>query len=358
MNLAFTKQLAEQLEILCAQSETPRGLPASVLKIIYEKKWFKLFVPKAMGGLQWSLKEALMLEEQLAKIDGSLGWTVTLCAGANFFAGYIDAKVAAKIFSNNKVCFGGSGAATGIAQKINEGYIVNGFWKYATGNPHLTHFTANCVIHQNGQPVLTPNGMPLIQSFFFKKEEVKVYEDWHTMGLKATASNSFSVSNLKVDADRSFVIDAKCSKLPHPIYQYPFMQIAETTLAVNVLGMARHFIALAIDIFTERRKILHRENVDKGEKKLKQYQGKIDVLATEIYQLVSVSWEELLSRQRVSVRTAKCISVVSKKLANVCRMGVAEVYPYCGLAATSEGSAINRVFRDMFTASQHGLLTS
>ncbi|MCH5682917.1 hypothetical protein LWM68_00655 [Niabella sp. W65] len=47
----------------------------------------------------------------------------------------------------------------------------------------------------------------------------------------------------------------------------------------------------------------------------------------------------------------------SRELVNQCRTAVTAIYPYCGLAATHPSSDINRVFRDIFTGSQHGLLT-
>jgi hypothetical protein len=38
------------------------------------------------------------------------------------------------------------------------------------------------------------------------------------------------------------------------------------------------------------------------------------------------------------------------------RHAVDALYPYCGLVAASADSAINRVWRDFHTASQHALL--
>src|SRR5947209_17627377 len=100
------------------------------LDIIYKHKWFKLFVPKEYNGLALSLPEGLRVEEALATIDGSLGWTVTLCSGATMFIGYLDQDIAQEILANEKVCFGGSGRASGVAKINNDGYKVSGLWHY------------------------------------------------------------------------------------------------------------------------------------------------------------------------------------------------------------------------------------
>src|SRR3954463_16517682 len=100
---------------LCQQAaiaEQNGTLTAKQLDIIYKEKWFKLFVPKEYGGLELSLPEGLRIEEALATIDGSLGWTVTLCSGATMFIGYLDQDIAKVIYADDKVCFGGSGRAS------------------------------------------------------------------------------------------------------------------------------------------------------------------------------------------------------------------------------------------------------
>src|SRR5690606_14262993 len=112
-----------------------------------------------------TLPQAVRLEEALAWADGSLGWTLTLCAGANWFAGFLDSGLAKEIFADKKVCLAGSGAATGTAEVIPEGYLLHGKWRYATGAPHATMITANCVITEDGKPLLNIDGSPVIKAF-------------------------------------------------------------------------------------------------------------------------------------------------------------------------------------------------
>ena len=353
--LQLTKKEIVEIKRLCAVSEQKAKLTPALLNIIYKKKWFKLFIPKQQGGLALSLPDALQLEEELAYIDGSLGWTVTLCAGANFFVGFLEQKKAGKLFHAKNICMGGSGAATGIATKTKDGYIVTGRWKYATGSPHLTHFTANCIIEKNGKEVLQEDGSPLIRSFYFKRSEVKVHKEWKAMGLKATASHSYSVNKLHVKAERSFLIDAAHATLKHPVYTYPFMPFAETTLAVNTLGMTHHLLdEAAIALKQKKLNGLQFQLADEAVQTAKQ---EINTMQLAFYNSVEQSWNELLTKKRLTQKTTKNISRVSRQLVKLCRTHAASVYPYCGLTATTQASELNRVFRDMFTASQHALLT-
>ena len=355
--LALNKERVDVLRKLCKEAEKKGSLSNAVLKIVYEEKWFKLFLPKVYGGLELGLPEALRYEEQLAYIDGSLGWTVTLCAGANLFAGYIHNPKAISIFSSPKVCFGGSGVVSGVATKMKGGYIVNGFWRYATGAPHLTHFTANCTIEEDGQPLLNEDNSPVVRSFFFNKKDVTIHEDWDTMGLIATAGHSFSVKNLKVPFGQSFIIDPAYASLTDLIYQYPFMPLAESTIAVNTLGMARRFTELALEIIAERQSKIGDAASNMAIARINKEQQKTTQLAEQLYKWVETSWDELITKGQLSRKSISRIGDSSRQLVNHCRTAVTAIYPYCGLAATNISSDINRVFRDIFTGSQHGLLT-
>jgi len=338
----------EMLRQEAPAAEQQGSLTERQLALIYQEKWFRLFVPEALGGLQCPLPEALQLQERLAGIDGSLGWTITLCAGAAWFVAFLDESLAQEIFSSPKVCLGGSGAASGRAVKEGNGYRISGQWRFATGAPHLTHFTANCQLWEGNQPLTRPDGSPLIQSFIFKQEEVQVVDDWRAMGLVATGSHTFRVQDLWVPATRSFIIDAALSRLDHPVYHYPFLQFAEATLGVNYCGMSLQFLALAGNILlSNKNSALHRLHHAATTKILAERERFYKAIEASMRQESSKTEESALMHQ---------VSQACRALVTVCREAVAAVYPYCGMAGADTQTALNRVWRDLHTASQHALL--
>jgi len=341
----IAEELVHQLRNLSDRAEVDGRLIPEQLDIIYNQRWFKLFVPRCYGGLELTAPEGIRLEEELAWIDGSLGWTVTLCAGANLFVGYMQQPTAQALFADRTVCLGGSGHASGTATLADNGYRVSGKWRYATGAPHLTHFTANCIVEHDGETVLDKAGNPVVKSFFFAKDDVRIVEDWPAFGLRATASHSFEVSDLWVDETHAFVIAPQYATLDQLIYQYPFLQFAEATLAANTLGMARHFISCAEDLIKDPMVKLA-ENV----------QAKLSDTSASFYQAVDTSWSELVEKGQPSSAVLHTVSDQSRKLVRLCHELVTLLYPYTGLAAADASTEINRIWRDLFTASQHSLL--
>ncbi len=318
-----------------AEAEAAGRLTAEQLSIIYRNGWFKLFVPLSYGGLELALPEAVRLEEELAYIDGSLGWTVTLCAGANLFVGYIDQALAPSIFKDPNVCLGGSGQASGIAREDRGGYRISGRWQYATGAPHLTHFTANCTLGET----------EAIKAVVLPRNEVHVHEDWNAFGLRATASHSFGVDDVWVDAAQVFTIAPEQATLTQPIYRYPFLQLAEATLAVNTLGMARHFL-----------ECMSATASGQGQEMAQVAADRLALMRVTFYETLDESWDELCTCGTMGPETLLSVSDRCRVAVKAARTLVMEAYPYAGLAAADRSTELNRIWRDLFTASQHSLL--
>ena len=342
-----------------AQAEKLGSLLPEWIAEIEREKLFQLFVPKRLGGLGLTLSQGLMVEEKLAKLDGSLGWTVTLCAGALWFVGFLDQKLIEETFPNTQLCFAGSGHVGGRAVKTEKGYRVSGHWTYASGALHASHLTANCEIWENGEPVMDSNGEPLIYAFILKKEEVRILDSWHYMGMIATGSYAFDCENIDVSFQRAFQILPESASLPDPVFQYPFLQLAEATLAVNILGISLHLQELIRESFWKRNEKKHF-----SEKQLAYANQLFEDTAVQLgegkvalYGAVEKSWSELERDGAIKDKTLQEVSKASRALVQVARTCNASIYPLAGLEAAKSDSELNRVWRDFKTVSQHSLLT-
>ena len=344
----LSPELIKELRQYSIAAEAQGKLLDKQLQIIYQQKWFYLFVPENRGGLALSLPEAVRLEEEIAYVDGSLGWVVTLCAGAAMFVGFFSIELADEVFSDQNICIAGSGQVNGIAEKTDQGFIINGTWPYASGAPHARYFTANCMLEPEG----------VVKSFLFKRNEVTLHPQWKYLGLHATAGFSFSVKDLPVPFTRAFIIDPANAVLKNPVYTYPFLQLAETTIAANLAGMCHYFIDLAEEIFinkitsNERSKAIR----NKGLELINLALVEMEEMRKNFYEALDRSWILHTSTNQITTCELSEVSEKSKLLAKNCRKLVNDIYPYCGMDAAKTDTAINQVWRNINTASQHSLL--
>jgi alkylation response protein AidB-like acyl-CoA dehydrogenase len=328
-----------------AAAEAAKKLHDRQLEIIRDRKWFKLFVPAPWGGLGLTLAQALELEEALAWADGSTAWVVTLCGGAGWFAGFVDPAIRDGLFAAPESCLAGSGAVAGTAEAAGDGYLVNGVWPYASGAEHATAFTANCLLTRGGEPLTDDTGARQVAAFVFSREEVTLQRTWNSVGLAATGSHAFAVRQLTVPARRRFHLEARHATLPDIVYQYPFLQLAEATLAVNLSGLGVRFLELAADFIPEQ-----------AGAALAAAQGRLDAARRALFAAVGESWRVLRDGETIPAQGLAQVSDASRQLAVVARESVDAIYPLCGLRAADLCSEINRVWRNLHTAGQHALL--
>lgn len=310
---------------------------SEILKGIEKENLWNLWVPKSYGGLEASLSEGLQKLKTLAYTDGSLGWTVTLCSGANYFIGNLKKEVADDIFLNSKIpILGGSGGVFGTAEKVEEGYKISGKWRYATGAPYLSHFTLNAKIMSAGKEEMESDGSAKIRSFVIPKENVQIIPDWNTMGLIATATHSFEVN---AEIEEKYVFQYNHFYLPQSIFKIPFFIFADITLWVNYLGMAEHFLE-------EAQTILPKVALSDLERMVSTTNRDVFQFSEEIE--TTIQQEKVFTEDYIQ----KVHSCAVASVSSISRL-IIDIYPKLGIKASRNDHQLNQIFRDYFTATQH-----
>ncbi|MGD1318316.1 hypothetical protein [Chryseobacterium sp. 2R14A] len=313
-------------------------VPSEIITQIHRDRLLQIWVPNRYGGLGLRLREGLSVLFNWSKIDGSLGWMLTLCSGANFFSRNLKPEIANELFSNSKTCFGGSGMIGGTAEKQTDGtFLINGLWHFATGAPHLSHFTLNAKLTENGNPLLDESGSEMIRSFIIPKNEAKIIPNWKSMGMKATGTYSFAVENVKVSEDYSFIYDEFFTD--DVLDKIPFRIFADLTLLANYIGMASHFSEEAVKIRPNLGLKLFNKMINDDLEKAFQFADEIEDLLNDFEVINSEKQSEIHNFATALVETLS--------------HQILEIYFQLGIKASHTDSAVYQVFCDYFTATQH-----
>jgi alkylation response protein AidB-like acyl-CoA dehydrogenase len=176
----------------CRAADAAGWLTPAQQALIHEQDWLRMLAPRACGGAELALPEAVRLEEAIALQDGSMGWVVTLCAGAGWFAGFLAPGLARAILATPDVCLAGSGA------------------------PMATHFTLNAVLRERGTVLADDAGKPRIRAFVVPASHVTVESTWGSIGLRASASHAYRIDGAWVPAVHGFTIDPAAATAPGP----------------------------------------------------------------------------------------------------------------------------------------------
>jgi alkylation response protein AidB-like acyl-CoA dehydrogenase len=335
-------------------------LHEEVLSLIYKNKLLQLLVPKFCGGLEWDLPNVVTLLEALAWADGNVGWCVNLGAGANMFAGYFSKNTAQSIFNSSQIWCAGSGAISGTAKKTSDGYIVSGYWKYASGSVHATHFTANAWLFNETNQYIRENGERVFRSFIVPKENVTILDTWNVTGLKATSSNDFKVKEILVPEDHAFSLIKPLPFAKGPLYHFPFDVLAIVNMACMPTGIALHFIDLFRELLQQKKPLYTDMTLDKNEavmSLLEETTNRFYIARRKMYETLEKAWVSYEKGNKADQHALDQLVQRSKAAAQMARNVIFKLYPSCGMNIIFSNSELNKVWRDMAVASQHYLLS-
>jgi indole-3-acetate monooxygenase len=135
------------------------------------------------------------------------------------------------------------------------GYRVTARWAFASGSHHASWLGCHVpVIEADGKPLPHADGTPVIRTMLFPKSATKFTDIWHTIGLRGTGSDEYSVKDLFVP--EAYSIDV-LSRRDTPageqrlLYRFSSLSLYAAGFAGVALGIARgmldDFIELARD---------------------------------------------------------------------------------------------------------------
>ena len=204
------RALAPMLAAASDEIEERRQLPEYVVEALIEGGFFRLLLPRSLGGAELDPVTYVQVLEEIAKADPSTAWCLGQNSGCSMTAPYLDPAVAREIFGPPRgiLAWGPElpGAGRGVA--VEGGIRVTGRWGFATGSRHATWLGAHVPIFEpDGTPRLNPNGRPFVRTVLFPKTSAEIIDNWQVIGLRGTGSDSYRVEDLFVPQKHTFSRD-------------------------------------------------------------------------------------------------------------------------------------------------------
>ncbi|MGE7842847.1 acyl-CoA dehydrogenase [Lysinibacillus sp. NPDC093712] len=345
MNILEIKERALEIEQL-------GKLPQDILEVIYEQQLFKLFIAKDLGGKDLDLLEGIKVFQRMSAIDGNFGWLVTIGTGGNLFIPTLNQEIGEKIFSPSDAVIAGSGYPNGTAVKKDGGYTVTGQWKFCSGADYATTFTMNCFIKEDG--IMTDK----IISCAVSREQVEILNDWQAMGLKATASHTIRVHDVWIPFDKTFQLGISKNRYHNVVHSFPFATFAEASFLSVCLGITENFLDEAFSLMEQKnKKSSYSERIGALQFLFMQQKKRFLQVEEQFYAMLTDYWQKHKLGVELTEQELQQFTQMSKESAAVCVDIANNIIRSLGMDAIIETATINRIWRNLCTAAQHGFLT-
>jgi alkylation response protein AidB-like acyl-CoA dehydrogenase len=261
--LARVAALAPALRAAAPEIDERRELPAAIIDTLVEGGFFRLLLPRSLGGAELLPAEYVPIIEAVARIDASAAWCLNQNSGCSMTAAYLPLEVAREIFGPARGILAW-GPGPGEARAVAGGYSVTATWAFASGSHHASWLGCHVpVVEANGQPRLEADGTPAVRTMFFPKSETKFTDIWHTIGLRGTGSDQYSIKDLFVPEAYSLPAIGRNTpdKRREPGLLYSFSSLS--TYAVGFAGVAMGCARATLAAFIE----LARDKIPRGARK-------------------------------------------------------------------------------------------
>ena len=357
--LSYVRLLAPLVEAERPGLDAARELSPSLLEALHTAGLFRLWLPRRLGGAELDPVSGLRVIAAVSALDGSVGWTVMVAAAWGFFAGRLPARAAARIFGDRRAAVAGHLAPFGRAEAIKGGYRATGRWPFGSGSKHATWFLAQCVLRKSGRPRRAPTGRPETRLLFVPAAQCRIHDTWHVSGLRGTGSHDYSVRNVTVPAAYSVDVPADRPTRRERLYAFPLIPFVEAAVGAVPIGIAR----AALDAFTEvagTRHAYRSRRPLRADPATQRELGRAElhVCSAEalLFSAVDDLWRTVKAGRRPSPEQRTQLRMGCVNAGMSAALAVDIVYRLGGAASIFEGNRIERCFRDVHTATQHGAL--
>jgi alkylation response protein AidB-like acyl-CoA dehydrogenase len=354
--VARARDLGSEIAASADEIERTRRIPAALLEKLHDSRLFRMLLPRSAGGDEIEPAVYVAAVEELARHDASIAWNAFVANSSALIAAFLEPAANRTIFGGPRsiVSWGPPNASRATA--VEGGYRLTGKWDFSSGCRQASWMGAHGhVLEADGTLRLNRFGRPTIRTLLFPAEQATLIDTWQTIGLRGTASDSYSVDDVFVPETFSTTREdptLRCER--GPLYAFTMQGLYAAGVAAVAFGIARAML-LEFTTLASRKSprgltrladnAVVQADVARAEARLGSARAYLIETLTAIYAGAGdVAPIELDDRARVRLACTNAIQ------------GAAEVadfaYKAAGVDAIFPGSPFERRFRDMHTLSQ------
>jgi alkylation response protein AidB-like acyl-CoA dehydrogenase len=357
--IARAKALAPLIAAAAPQIEAQRTLTPEIVAALHDAGLFRMLLPRSIGGAELPPPLFVQAVEQLAKADASVAWVIAQTSICSTLAASLQPKVAREIFGKQEVLSWGPFSPKGRAVADPAGFRITGAWNFASGSRHADWMGAHCPIYESdGRPRLNADGTHADLTAIFPKSSATFTDNWEVMGLKGTGSDSYSVTDLLVPAERTTSAHGKdlAARFERgPLYQFTIFQLFPATFAGIALGIARAVLDAFVDL-AKTKKPTHAPGILRDNAVIQSQVGvsETQLASARVYLLhvLEEMYDQISRSGAVTMDLRIGLRMAASNASLLCRELVERCYHAAGATAIFESNPFERRFRDLHAVSQ------
>jgi alkylation response protein AidB-like acyl-CoA dehydrogenase len=343
--------------------EREQRLPQALVAQFHAAGFYRLVIPRALGGLQVDPLTYLRVVELLAEGTGSVGWNLANNGIGQLVTLGLPDEGVHEIYppGHATVIAGTAVQGGGTAVPVAGGYRVNGHWTFGSGCQESSWMLGSFQILDLGQPRRRPDGGSLYWRGVFPRAEAKIVPgSWDVAGLRGTGSFDWTVKDVFLPERRTcphvgVPLDNQWSRWPGITYALPSQAWVGPHHSSVITGIARAgidaLIALAVEKTPRGRTGMLCENPQ-----VQDAVGRADAIlnAGRVYRsaMIAELWNTIAAGGETTLEQRARCRLASTYAADSAREAMDLVYRHGGSTSFKRESRLAECWRDLHVVGQ------
>ncbi|WP_428486199.1 acyl-CoA dehydrogenase family protein [Rhodopila sp.] len=345
-----------------AEIEREQRLPPALVEQLRAAGFYRMVIPRALGGLQADPLTYLRVVELLAEGVGSVGWNLANNGIAQLVTlGLPDGGVHEIHGDGVSVIAGTAVQGGGQAVPVEGGYRVSGRWTFGSGCQESAWMLGSFQILDDGQPRRRPDGGSLFWRGVFPRAEAQVIPgSWDVAGLRGTGSFDWTVQDVFLPEQRTVPhigvpLDNQWSRWPGLTYALPSQAWVGPHHSAVITGIARAGIDALIALACEKTP-RGRTGMLCESPQVQDAVGRADAIlnAGRVYRgaMIAELWNTIAAGGETTLEQRARCRLASTHAADCAREAMDLVYRHGGSTSFKRESRLAECWRDLHVVGQ------
>lgn len=354
------RAIVPRLASSTGRSEAARQVDPEAVQALREAGLSRLLKPRRHGGAELPLRAQIEACIETARGCSAASWLMMVCGAHDFVLGSFPDACLDEVWADGPdTLIAGTLAPQGQARRTEGGWILNGRWQFCSGVDHSPWLMFGAMQSDADRDPAPFGAVHLM----VPKHEITVIDTWHVLGMRGTGSKDVVAEEVFVPAHRAVATPLLFTgQSPHAgsaLYRLPVMASLASMAAGSVYGMAERAYAdyvgrtrLRQDVLIGGGKARHsglQRRVAEARLELDAARRLLSFICDRFDALQAADQAPLSPEQRVIMRLDAAYVVEQ------CRRAIDRIFAVSGAHAVYDDSELQRVHRDVHTASHHAI---
>ena len=342
--------------------EREQRLPPVLVEQLRAAGFYRLVIPRALGGLQADPLTYQRVVEIMAEGLGSVGWNLANNGIGQLVTLGLPEEGVREVHGRDGygVIAGTAVQGGGQAVPVEGGYRVTGHWTFGSGCRESAWMLGSFQILDDGEPRRRPDGGTFWRAVFPRAEATVVEGSWDVAGLRGTGSFDWTVEDAFLPERRAMIhagapLDNQWSRWPGMTYALPAVAWVGPHHSSVITGIARAGIDALIELANEKTP-RGRTGMLRDNPQVQDAVGRADAIlnAGRVYRAATIAdlWNTIAAGEETTLEQRARCRLAAVHAADCAREAMDLVYRHGGSTSFKRESRLAECWRDLHVVGQ------